>query len=72
MRKDNPNYGPGSISTVAKRRIEAIKASTPKKTSLLDAITGYIKRPKNESSKNIEDRVTQEQKLKDEAGGRRK
>ena len=59
-----PNYGPGSISTVAKGRLENLKAQEGKKPmSLLNALSP--------AASQIKNRVEAEQKLKKEYGGRR-
>ena len=70
MRTDNPNYGPGSISTKAKAKVAILKAheAKEKKPSLLNAI---MMGPMSPSAKAIADRDEQQKQLKKEVGGRK-
>ena len=71
--KYEPNFGPGSISTVAKSRIKGIQAATPKKVSLLNAIMnpGSTVAKMSPSAAAIKDRDDQQKALKKEVGGRK-
>ena len=71
MRKDNPNYGPGSVSTIAKSRLNALQKETKRPPSLLNAITKANEGAKSPSSQNIQNRVATEKAMKREVGGRR-
>ena len=73
MRTDNPNYGPGSISTKAKAKVALLKAedAKAKKPSLLNAIMNPTPGAKSQSSAAIEDRINQQKALKKEVGGSR-
>jgi len=63
MAKREPNYGPGSISTVAKGRLAKL-VEPAAKIGLLNAIM-------SPDAKQIKNRVGTEQRLKKEVGGRR-
>lgn len=57
-----PNYGPGSISTVAKGRVAALATPT-KKVTLLNALSP--------DAKQIKNRIDTQDRLKREVGGKR-
>lgn len=66
--KREPNFGPGSISTVAKARKEALLAGA-KKPSLMDTLKGYVQGategPMSQSAKNLKNRDEAKKKLRD-------
>lgn len=69
MRRDKPNYGPGSISTRAKARIEEIAKSgeVASKSKQL----GVDGQPMSADAQQIKNRDDQQKALGKEVGGRR-
>lgn len=67
-----PNYGPGSISTVAKGRLAAMpKPAIGVTDRLLNAITKVSSGPKSSGATQIKNRIDQQDALKREHGGKR-
>jgi len=62
MAKRVPNYGPGSISTIAKERLAKLAEPKPK-VSLLDVLSP--------DAKQIKNRIDMQNALKKEHGGKR-